>query len=90
MKAIYIRIIGALLIITSLSLLVIFSLWMILFKIYDPNDLSITSYLPLSSNIIDFMQQDRIICLGISVYLPLLFLILYGKYIALNYFIRVS
>ena len=94
------KLIGLFIIILSVILIILFSYWIIYSKIKST---IIISKLIKNNNITrfdiiniymyeiaNFIENDKVVCLGIPSLLSFTFVLLYFKYIAINYFIRVG
>lgn len=70
---------GAVLIILACCIFVLFSLWLIILKLYQEK-------LNTENQIIKFLIEDKYYCLIIPILIPTTFIFLYLKWTAFNYF----
>jgi len=81
---------GIILIALGLFLFVFFSIWIILVKVIDIDELiknNLDSTINhLTINILNFMKNDQSVCIFIPIFFPLLIIFSYCKWTAFNYF----
>ena len=91
-------IIGVFLILLCSFLIVVFTYWIIISKLENRlneiTDIESNTINSSSNNyttlIINFIKNDKIVCIAIPSLIAFMFILLYFKYIAINFFIRVS
>jgi hypothetical protein len=83
------KIFGIILIQLSIIIFVIFTIWIIISKLIDLDQIINQYELHVDSltiKILKFMQNDEIICVSIPLLFPILIVISYAKWTAFNYF----
>jgi len=82
------KIIGFLLIITGLAVFVIFTIWIILSKSIKIEEIFVFSNKDnqMETRILNFMKMDKIYCVSLPIFFPILVMYAYFRWTAFSYF----
>ena len=83
------KIIGVLLILLGLIIFVTFTIWIILAKVLNFEEL-MSKYnqvdYELTFNVLNFLRDDKVYCVFIPIFFPILIVVSYCRWTAFNYF----
>jgi hypothetical protein len=82
------KIIGQILIILGFLIFVIFTIWIILAKLINTDEIikNLNGNSEFIKSILNFFKNDRIYCLFLPILFPILVIVSYSRWTAFNYF----
>lgn len=83
------KIIGFVLIMLSFFIFLLFTIWIILAKLINTDDImkNLNIDHELTRSIINFFKNDQVYCLFFPLLFPILVIFSYGRWTAFNYFV---